>query len=106
MYLCLFMTALVGDDIFDFADIVERVLDTETPPFRPTMGDGCECPSFWLETMNSCWDECPTSRPTFAKLSHILHEHTDGRYGKYQPVSTFQLGCPRALIVLPVSVQQ
>nr|KAG5691755.1 hypothetical protein BaRGS_014755 [Batillaria attramentaria] len=60
-------------------EIIERVRNTEHPPFRPCYPGDCEVPDKALVLMTSCWDECPEHRPNFRNIRRGLIELNGGR---------------------------
>ncbi|KAI0236617.1 Atrial natriuretic peptide receptor 1 [Lamellibrachia satsuma] len=60
-------------------EIVYRIIDKEEVPFRPSIGE-CQCAEYWLNLMQTCWDEFPQNRPTFSKIKQVLHDNSDDRY--------------------------
>lgn len=45
--------------------------------FKMTAGD--ELPESWVSLMSSCWQENPTSRPTFRHIHALLRDMNHGR---------------------------
>ncbi|XP_077986228.1 atrial natriuretic peptide receptor 1-like [Glandiceps talaboti] len=58
-------------------DIVNRVKNGETPPFRPKI-DSSECEVQWLRVILSCLSEDPLVRPTFTELKKNLISINNG----------------------------
>ncbi|XP_077865482.1 atrial natriuretic peptide receptor 1-like [Saccoglossus kowalevskii] len=57
--------------VLNYKDIVRRVSDGESPPFRPYIS-AAESPANIIQLMEQCWSEDPTSRPDFHKLKSIV----------------------------------
>ena len=68
-----------------FADIVEKIVADEKPPYRPNL------PQIWAEPVNSkyagvmplmkmCWAEDPDTRPNANEIRRLLRQQNNGRY--------------------------
>ncbi|XP_070536703.1 atrial natriuretic peptide receptor 1-like isoform X5 [Ptychodera flava] len=61
-------------------EIVERVKNVETPPFRPVVNKDT-CPPEIFQLMERCWAELPTNRPDLNELRSTvrkLNKNSDG----------------------------
>nr|QNG40927.1 ANPR-like 4 [Placozoa sp. H4] len=58
-------------------DILERVINCESPPFRPCMKG--EDNNQWRMLMEDCWTENPDSRPSFSSVKNKLRSFADGK---------------------------
>ena len=60
----------VLSDWFIFADIVDRIVDGETPPYRPVVVHPIENAERLLPLMRDCWRENPDKRPSFQEIKY------------------------------------
>jgi hypothetical protein len=66
--------------LFKFlADIITRIIEKETPPFRPIVPP-VESISEIDDVMRMAWEEVPLFRPTFSTILESLKKFNNGRY--------------------------
>jgi len=80
---CLLMNIMeLGDkvDIQDcpVADVVNRVRNGESIPYRPIMPETTELGKPLVELVKSCWNEAAEQRPVFQHIRATLRKITGG----------------------------
>lgn len=50
------------------AEVVSRVKAHESPPLRPVVSAGRDCPEALLDLMERCWADSPDDRPSFENI--------------------------------------
>ena len=61
-----------------FADVVNRVRNGESIPFRPALPDTTDLGKTTLELIQKCWSETPDERHNFQHIRNILNKMTGG----------------------------
>ncbi|XP_041371524.1 atrial natriuretic peptide receptor 1-like [Gigantopelta aegis] len=59
--------------------ILDRVKNVEIPPYRPQVQHTNKEEGLLADVMRMCWDEVPTSRPSFESIIHLLSKLNKGR---------------------------
>ena len=72
MYLCIHIVSC------EMTDVVTRVRNGESIPFRPQLPDNLELGKPMLDVIRSCWVENPDQRPTFQQIRTTLRKMTEG----------------------------
>lgn len=62
-------------------DLVGRIRNGETPPFRPKLPDDINVDTRLIQLMASCWDEDPSRRPSISSVKSTFFNITKGRWG-------------------------
>jgi len=60
------------------ADVVNRVRNGESIPYRPILPETTELGKPLVELIKSCWNEAADQRPTFAHIRGTLRKLTGG----------------------------
>jgi len=60
------------------SDVVTRVRNGESIPFRPQLPENLELGKPMLDLIRSCWLENPEQRPTFQQIRTTLRKMTEG----------------------------
>ncbi|XP_014663428.1 PREDICTED: atrial natriuretic peptide receptor 1-like [Priapulus caudatus] len=76
-------------DLMQPEEIIERLMEPELPPYRPTIDDACS--SELADVMRSCWNENPDERPTFVHIRSMMRAVTKGIKGKMNIVDDLLL---------------
>lgn len=63
--------------LYEFLDIVYRVMDGGPIPFRPDTGS-LKCEKYVIDCMVECWSELPEDRPDFRFIYKTLHKMREG----------------------------
>ena len=63
---------------FFCADVVNRVRNGESIPFRPQLPESSELGKSMLDLIRNCWQENPEHRPTFQQIRSTLRKMTNG----------------------------
>jgi len=63
---------------FARADVVNRVRNGESIPFRPQLPESSELGKTMLDMIRNCWNENPEHRPTFQQIRTTLRKMTNG----------------------------
>lgn len=50
------------------AEVVARVRARESPPLRPVVSAGRDCPEALLDLMERCWADASDDRPSFENI--------------------------------------
>jgi hypothetical protein len=61
-------------------DLIGRVRNGETPPFRPILCDESAQDASLVTLMKDCWDEDAERRPEFAAIKNRLNNVNKGKY--------------------------
>jgi len=64
--------------VSEMADVVNRVRNGESIPFRPEMPDTSALGEQMLDLIRNCWQENPEHRPTFQQIRTTLRKMTNG----------------------------
>ena len=64
------------------SDILSRIIEKETPPFRPIVPP-VESISEIDDVMRMSWEEVPLFRPTFTTILESLKKFNNGRFVFY-----------------------
>ena len=59
-------------------DVVNRVRNGESIPFRPQLPESSELGKAMLDMIRNCWNENPEHRPTFQQIRTTLRKMTNG----------------------------
>jgi len=71
------MSAL-GSDVVLVTDVIHRVRNGESIPFRPHLPEATELGKSMLDLIKTCWSEAPEQRPAFATIRGSLRKITGG----------------------------
>ncbi|XP_052805172.1 atrial natriuretic peptide receptor 1-like isoform X4 [Mya arenaria] len=71
-------TGPFGNNNFDPEDILERLIEKQTPPFRPEVPP-LEGISEIDDVMRMCWEEVPLFRPSFDSVLESLKKFNNGK---------------------------
>jgi len=62
------------------ADVVNRVRNGESIPFRPQLPESSDLGKTMLDMIRNCWNENPEHRPTFQQIRTSLRKMTNGEW--------------------------
>jgi len=62
----------------EWIDVVNRVRNGESIPYRPILPETTELGKPLIELIKSCWNETTEQRPTFAHIRGMLRKVTGG----------------------------
>ena len=66
------------------ADVVNRVRNGESIPFRPQVPDSANLGKPIIDLMRNCWQENPDHRPSFTQIRTIIRKQTNGEWVKVE----------------------
>ena len=64
--------------LWSITDVVNRVRNGESIPFRPQLPESSELGKQTLDLIRNCWQENPEHRPTFQQVRSTLRKTTNG----------------------------
>jgi len=62
----------------EWIDVVNRVRNGESIPYRPILPETTELGKPLIELIKSCWNETTEQRPTFGHIRGMLRKITGG----------------------------
>lgn len=66
--------------IINCTDVVNRVRNGESIPFRPSLPESTELGKGMIDLVVDCWQENPDVRPSFSSIKNKLRKIAGGRY--------------------------
>jgi hypothetical protein len=72
-------------------DVVNRVRNGESIPFRPQLPESTDLGKPMLDIIRNCWNESPEGRPTFQQIRTSLRKMTNGEYEIFAAIHAHQL---------------